>query len=159
MKTYELINPSDKILFDAENNKIAFFCTMILSNGKFGCDEINGDYKSSLYILGIDEETLIFEIDMDIDSFIELYRDEINECFKSFRYVNERSSMNKIVDCAHNMILKEKPWDNLKLDGFLIVNYAHGVKTGSVQRKALGHVERFIITNNVKNFIIEKNIK
>ena len=103
---YELINPSDEIYFDAENDEVAFFCVLMIGGGKFSAKNTETEWSSPFYLFGISSEALDIELEMDAESFINIHRDDINKCMQSFRYVRERTSMSKIVDRAHGLILK-----------------------------------------------------
>ena len=103
---YELINPSDKIEFEAESDMIAFFSVLMLSDGKYAAENIETKWSSPLYIFGIKTEALEMELGMDVEAFCELYRDEINACFQSFHCVHERSSLNDICAYAKGLSVK-----------------------------------------------------
>jgi len=103
---YELINPSDKIYFDADSDIVSFFCVVMISNGKFSAENTETGWSGAIYLFGISNDALEIELGMDVESFVNINREDINKCFKSFRYDSERSSMNKIVDYAHGLSLK-----------------------------------------------------
>ena len=102
---YELINPSDLIFFDACSDIVAFFCVLMISSA-YGAKNIETDWTGPMYLFGITDDQLDIELEMDVNSFANIHREDINECFQSFRYERERTSMNKIVDHAHSMKLK-----------------------------------------------------
>jgi hypothetical protein len=103
---YELINPSDKIEFEAESNEIAFFCVVMLEP-RYAAQNLETEWSSGIYLFGITEEVIEKELNRDIENFCELYRDEINACFKSFHCVGARTSMNDICKVANAMKVKE----------------------------------------------------
>ena len=103
---YELINPSDLIFFDAESDIVAFFCVLMISCA-YGAENTETGWSGPMYIMGIEDSQLEIELEMDVDSFININREDINNCFQSFSYNSERSSMNKIVDHAKRIKLKE----------------------------------------------------
>jgi len=51
---YEVVNPSDKITFEADNDLVAGLMSLLLGDGRFGC--INQDEKLILGIWLIDAE-------------------------------------------------------------------------------------------------------
>lgn len=86
--TYELINPSDPITFKADDDRIAFFCALLLGNGKAGMRREDGEkYESPLVFLssdpmpGIDAFLGCPLADFDADNL-----PEIVACFRSFAY-------------------------------------------------------------------------
>lgn len=103
---YELINPSDKIEFEAESDLLAFFCVLMLSEGKYCAENIQTKWSSSLHIFGMGESELELELGMDVEAFCELYKDEINACFQSFHCVNVKTSLNDICHRANSMSVK-----------------------------------------------------
>ena len=100
---YELINPSDKIEFEADEDQIAFFCVLAIGDGRYGARNIETEWSSSMYLFGIEQSQLEIELGMDTETFCELRRDDINACFQSFRCVHERSSLNDICAYANGM--------------------------------------------------------
>lgn len=102
---YELINPSDRIFFDAENNKIAQFCSTYISTG-YTYENTETGESGNMYIFGIDEDGILKEFGCDIKTFIKENAKEIQACFASFRYSSGRTSMNRIVDFAHSIKMK-----------------------------------------------------
>ena len=103
---YELINPSDLIFFDACSDIVALFCVLMIISA-YGAKNIETDWTGPMYLFGITDDQLDIELEMDVDSFVNINREDINNCFQSFRYNSERSSMNNIVDRAHGLKLKE----------------------------------------------------
>lgn len=104
---YELINPSDKIFFEADTKEIAFLCSLFLGNGKYSARNVETDESTNMYFFGIEDETLTKELGMHVDLFCKENAKEINKCFKSFYVEGERSSMNDICAYAHGLSVKE----------------------------------------------------
>lgn len=90
---YEFVTPSDPITFLADDDKVAFVCSVMLGNGKAGChrtDE-NGNEVRVNSMLMFDpkpDETIEAELGMKLDAFWELNKQKIKECFASFAYGN-----------------------------------------------------------------------
>jgi hypothetical protein len=103
---YELINPSDKIEFEAESDEIALLCVLNISSA-YAAENLETGWKSPFGMFGYTEDDLIRDLGRDVETFCELYRDEINACFKSFHCVHERTSLNDI--CKYANGLKVKP--------------------------------------------------
>jgi hypothetical protein len=85
---YELIQPSDPIHFKAESDKIAYFCALILGNGKAGIERADGaKCESPLYVFHPDPMP---EIEAYLGGMIADFGDqncaEIAACFASFAY-------------------------------------------------------------------------
>ena len=81
---YEVINPSDKTVCEAEKESIACFCIWTLSS-QFWIE--NEEWKS----FGIPafhwwEELYKKYISHNIEDFVKENKEGINECFKSFMY-------------------------------------------------------------------------
>ena len=103
---YELINPSDKVYFDAGSDLVAFFWSLMVGNGAYSAENTETGWTGPFYLFGISDVAIEVELEMDVDSFVNINREDIKKCFQSFRYDSKRSSMNKIVDYAHGMKLK-----------------------------------------------------
>lgn len=86
---YEFITPSDPITFRADNDKIAFFCALLLGSGKAGMRKENGESPemSPLFLFHPDPMP---EIEGYLGKSIADYGDEhskeISDCFLSFAY-------------------------------------------------------------------------
>lgn len=87
--TYELINPSDAITFKAESDKIAFFCALILGNGKAGISREDGkEVEESPMLMFVSNPLPIIEkyLGCSLVEFKDNNLGEISECFLSFAY-------------------------------------------------------------------------
>ena len=110
MKIYEFITPSDPITFKAENDKIAFTCSLLLGSGKAGTtrhDENGGEISiPSLLIFNPDHEQVIKDfLGCELDEFIHLNKEQVRAALKSFAYGNIESR--KTFDDALNAITEE----------------------------------------------------
>jgi hypothetical protein len=93
MKEYEISNPSDKCFITGEP-LIVSLCVTILGNGHYPCDDL-----PTFFLFGGDPEKSFME-KFNI-GFEENFKnpdtlDKMGDCFDSFRYASERSSMNNI---------------------------------------------------------------
>ena len=90
MNTYELINPSDEITFLAENDKIAYVCAIVISNGKFGCKNIDTDesLNTFLFMDSDPEKTIVAFLEQDFHEFIKENESKISKAFSTFAYVS-----------------------------------------------------------------------
>jgi hypothetical protein len=107
MNIYKFITPSDPITFKAENDKIAFVCTLILGNGKAGCvktpktneeEEVN---LPTIFIFDNDPEKTISDfLGFDIPTFANRNKKKIKECFASFCYgdVSDRKTYDDVLE-------------------------------------------------------------
>ncbi len=88
MNTYEFITPSDPITFRADNDKVAFTCSLLLGKGKAGCTNLKtGESIPSMLMFAKDPEKDILEyLGEDMKDFLESSKPKIAECFKSFSY-------------------------------------------------------------------------
>jgi hypothetical protein len=86
---YEFITPSDPITFLANNDKIAIAASIIMGEGKAGCNDENGKSIPTMYLFHPDP---LPEIEKDLElpfsDFIELNKKEISECLLSFSYTS-----------------------------------------------------------------------
>lgn len=101
MKTYELVNPSDAIIFDAISEKIAFLSVMFLSQRYAARDLETGEIAIGFYFMGISSEEIDKQLGETLDTFVVKNFLDLANALHSFRYKTERSSMNEIVKRAH----------------------------------------------------------
>jgi hypothetical protein len=97
---YELINPSDKILFDAPSDAVACACAAVVGEGAYAAHvHETGVDVGGFALFGADDVRA--RLGGDIGRFLDEYRAEIVAALRTFRYVRERTSLNRIVDYAH----------------------------------------------------------
>ena len=116
---YEFITPSDPITFEANNNQIAFYCSVFLGNGKAGYKRQDGEKAPSSFTVFMGNTDGYYEeiLGMSIDDFTDKNLKEIGQCFKSFSYgdFESRQSYNDaiqaITDQDKLMEFKEKHED------------------------------------------------
>lgn len=86
--TYEFITPSDPITFKAESDKVAFFCAVLLGNGKAGIKREDGEKcESTMLFLSSDPMPIILEyLGCPLRDFLDANTQEIIECLRSFAY-------------------------------------------------------------------------
>lgn len=111
---YEIINPSDKCFISSDNERVAKFCCLLLGNGMYGLENAEtGEDVFSIYIFGMSEKATLEEFGEPLEDFLQNHRLEIAECFKSFEYAGERTSLNNIGERARIFYekLKEKEDD------------------------------------------------
>jgi len=101
---YELINPSDQVFFEAEDDKVAFVASLLVGSGQYAAKRTdNGETAVGFYLFGINAEELERQLGCSGDEFIEKERLHIADAFASFAYSHGQSSLNAIVDRAHEM--------------------------------------------------------
>lgn len=94
---YEIINPSDKCFISSENERVAKFCCLLLGKGMYGLKNAEtGETVFPVYIFGMSEKVVLEELGEPLETFSHNHRSEIAECFKSFEYASERTSINNI---------------------------------------------------------------
>ena len=89
--TYELITPSDAITFKAESDKVAFFCALILGNGKAGISrqDSKGVEQSPMLLFHPDPLSVINGyLGCEIQEFGDQNAAAVSDCFLSFAYGN-----------------------------------------------------------------------
>ena len=108
---YEIINPSDKCYISSENERVAKFSCLLIGKGKYGLKNAEtGERVLSIYLFGISKEGILQEFGEPLNEFFENNKKEIAECFKSFEYAGERTSLNNIGFVAnhfYNAIMKQ----------------------------------------------------
>ena len=99
---YEIINPSDKCYISSENDKVAKFCCLLLGNGRYGLKNAEtGENVFPIYLFGMSEKVIIEEFGEPLEAFLKNNKTQIAECFKSFEYASERTSVNNIGERAN----------------------------------------------------------
>lgn len=100
---YEIINPSDKCFISSENEKVACFCNLLIGNGKYALRREDGTTADSIHIFGYSTAKLNEDYEGDFQKFSDNNLVEIIECFKSFEYAGERTSLNNIGAMAEHL--------------------------------------------------------
>lgn len=92
MNYYEFITPSDTITFKTDNDKVAYFCALLLGNGKAGCKNLTSEESlPTMLMFSDDPEKKIKDfIGSDLKEFLDNNKPAIAECFKSFAYATFR---------------------------------------------------------------------
>lgn len=120
MTIYELINPSDEIIFDAPDDEVAT-AAVTLVDDRFGwknktSGEEGGFIGVSAMVGALPEEAVLALVKVLADR-----RTEIEEALYSFRYVGIQTSLFSIVDKAHSLagiraeiLAEEAPKDSVK---------------------------------------------
>lgn len=93
---YEIINPSDKCFITSDNEKVACFCNLLLGNGMYGLRREDGTDADNIHLFGYDADALNADYEGDFQQFSKTHAKEIADCFKSFEYAYERTSLNDI---------------------------------------------------------------
>ena len=98
---FEIGNPSDKCFLEADDAKVATACILFLGNGQYFCKNVETDESiaGAFFALGGDvEETWKHFHGIGFEEFISKpeTKRKMAECFASFHYAGERSSMNNI---------------------------------------------------------------
>lgn len=99
---YELINPSDKIFYDAPDVIHSAVATALISTAYGGaCQEKDGE-DSPIFLFGDASEWIKERSGIGVEDFIEKNAQSLFETFQSFRLASgKRTSMNNIVGAAH----------------------------------------------------------
>ena len=92
---YEIINPSDKCYITSENEKVACFCNLLLGGGMYALDREDGESADGIHF-GYSKEILDEDYEGDFEKFGESHAKEIADCFASFEYAYERTSLNNL---------------------------------------------------------------
>ncbi len=98
---FEISNPSDACYLEADDQKIATACILFLGNGQYPTVNVDTGEQiaGSFFIFGGDiEQTWKHFHGIGLDEFMSTpgVKEKMAECFESFRYKYERTSMNNI---------------------------------------------------------------
>lgn len=94
---YEIINPSDKCYISTDNERVAKFCCLLLGNGMYGLvNAFTGEKVFGIKMFNFPEEDIIKEFGEPLEDFMLHNKFAIADCFLSFAYDSERTSINDI---------------------------------------------------------------
>jgi hypothetical protein len=98
---YEIGNPGDQCFLEADDDKVAAACILFLGNGQYFCTNLATGEKvpGTFFALSGDvNETWKAYLGISFEEFITLpeSRKDMSECFKTFSYAHERTSMTNI---------------------------------------------------------------
>lgn len=97
---WDLINPSDGVLFDAPDREIAAIATWLLSPA-YGASAVSED--------GVEDVPIAmfgYPPDFDDDRIRRVFTErkpEVADALASFRYASKQTSLNPIIDEAHKL--------------------------------------------------------
>lgn len=99
---YELINPSDKIFFEAEDLEVATVAVGLVGSGKYGAHPKGDGPVVPIFLFGgwVDFCTEHFGKEPDYKDFTLMSR--VATCLRTFRVDGERTSMNDICGRAQD---------------------------------------------------------
>lgn len=98
---YEIINPSDKCFISSDNERVAKFCCLLLGRGMYGLENAEtGETAFPICLFRMSKKIIIEEFGEPLQDFLKNHRLEIVECFKSFEYASERTSLTNIGERA-----------------------------------------------------------
>ena len=129
---YELINPSDEITFEAEDDLIAKICALVVGHGRYGLHRITEDGEPMEIMLPFLSwptlEQVIEIIGKDINELLMENNEKVIACFKSFAVcpVKERETYRTY---TNNYTKNVSAWDNDKRTSTAnICAFAHSIK-------------------------------
>ena len=97
--TYEVINPSDRVLLDATSDEIAVAAVCILGEGRYAAKR--DGFSGPLFLFGGHDEWFVEHAGLDFSDYMAANLAEIGSALRSARYKTDRTSLNRIVDRAH----------------------------------------------------------
>jgi len=87
---YEFITTGDEITFSAENDHIAFACTIMVSQGTASCKRYEQEKEIDLdaMVSNVTDPNRGIEsrLEMSLDKFVKKNHPEMVKCFQSFAY-------------------------------------------------------------------------
>lgn len=104
MNLYQFINAAECVTFNAVNDQVAFAATILIGNGKAGCERIQNNMSVSLHTLVslyADGEEIIKQIlNMSFDDFVSTHKEEVSQALQSFAYVTPAERWQYDDECA-----------------------------------------------------------
>jgi hypothetical protein len=103
VKTWRLINPSDDIVFDADDRAVAAMACVLVGRGMYGADpEGHGGPHVPMWLFGFTEKAWAEDAGRTIADVVANEKPALAACLRSFRLRRgERTSMNDICGRAH----------------------------------------------------------
>lgn len=98
---YELINPSDKIYYEAPDAIHSAIATILLSVSYGGECLDDSEQSSPIFLFGGAEKWVKEKSGKTMQEYLRANAQSIRDTLLSFRYEGERTSMSRIVDIAH----------------------------------------------------------
>lgn len=92
---YELINPSDKIYFDADEHIVAWLAVVLIGNGMYGAETETEKNNIPICLFGW-RETFKITFQKEPEQALEENKKQLTKCLFSFRTAHERTSLNDI---------------------------------------------------------------
>lgn len=86
MKVYEIVNPSDKVLLQADDELTACVATLLLGQGKYGLRDQAGETVLSIMIFGGSDEWLAEKGITDLAAWVTDHRAELAAVYESAFY-------------------------------------------------------------------------
>lgn len=140
MMIYEVINPSDMVTFLSDDDKIAYACTVLVGNGRYGCKNLETHESLPCLLLFVSAEE--FEqlaadyLGEAFGSFIHNNREVIKGVLSSFSYCSAKDrrtyddAISAITDPAQLAAFKAKHDDKNRTSMNQIVNRAWDISKG-----------------------------
>ena len=102
---YNLVNPSDTITVESDNEKAAIAATLLVGEGYYGLIDDNNKNICQMIAFGGGDKFMqdTFGGFAAYDDYIKSDAAAVADCLLTFKLVRERSSMNDICDRAHRM--------------------------------------------------------
>ena len=101
--TYEYITTGDAITFIAEDDQIAFACTVMVSQGRAVCKRYEGsetiDIDSNVAITSDPNRAIESRLEGSLNKFVQQNHSEMAKCFLSFAYgtVQQRPAYDEVI--------------------------------------------------------------
>lgn len=100
-RTFEIINPSDKAFISGDDEIVVSVATMLFSLGKYGLQEVDGEYSLPILAFGGGEEWMNENGIDNNGEWMKKNKEGVIKALRSVRLDGERTSMNDIVSSAN----------------------------------------------------------
>jgi len=103
---YEIINPSDECFLSSDDPKVVAACIGIVGGGAYGCKGEDGSSLPTMFLFGGDVNVTwkdYFGVTFDEFMKTENVYGLMADCFDTFYYPSERSSLNNIGAACKSM--------------------------------------------------------
>lgn len=101
MRKFEIINPSDKAFIYGDNELVVAVATVLFSMGKYGLQEVDGEYALPILAFGGGEEWMKENGIDNTGEWVKENKDGVIAALRSVSLQGERTSLNNIVRAAH----------------------------------------------------------
>ena len=102
----EIINPSDECYLESDDVRVLQACGLFLGNGQYALNDEKGETILPIFMFGGADEFIAETFPEGFNKFVDDNLEKIRDCFKTFKYARERTSLNNIGAAAKKLCEK-----------------------------------------------------